>query len=562
MAEYKIKDYYDVIIIGAGISGLTSSALLSKAGLKCCVIEMDKKVGGYMAGFDRQGFRFDTAIHWLNNCGEDGWVNKIFKVIGDDFPISKAQKHIRRFISNDFNYLVTNHPDELKEQWLKEFPDDTKGINNFFKDAKRISKSFESYINLSRTMDTMGLFEKARYGVKMLKFAIPFIPHLKYTDDDGIKKGLDKYFKNDKLKRVFSSEPDLLSCLIPIAWAYSNNFQTPPKGGSQAFPEWLAHSSRELSADIISNTKAIEILTENKTAKGVKVHHKGEIIEIKSKYVVAASDAEQLFEKLLAPELIPEKNKRSLKNAKIYSSAFTVSIGIDCPPEELGLGEENVFLFDKDVSRKELGDGDPKKSGIHILASSVRDHSLAPTNKGTITLFIPAWLKSFDNWECEVNETGNYIRTKAYKDLKKKNALILINRIEKELIPNFKKHILFFESATPITHLRYTGNKDGTMMGQKPGKENMNNKVASYSTPVENLYQSGHWADLGGGIFIAMKSAVNTSLMILQKEKKESFKLLSLYVDGKIDITALRSSPLFKNYNNNWVQILPNTLKK
>ncbi|MCK5777140.1 MAG: NAD(P)/FAD-dependent oxidoreductase, partial [Bacteroidales bacterium] len=255
MAEYKIKEYYDVIIIGAGISGLTSSALLSKAGLKCCVIEMDKKVGGYLAGFDRKGFRFDSAIHWLNNCGEDGWVNKIFKVIGDDFPRSKEQKHIRRFISNDFNYLVTNHPDELKKQWLREFPDDTKGIIRFFKDAKRISKSFENYINLSRTMDTMGLFEKAQYGLKMLKFAIPFIPHLKYTDKEGIKKGLNKYFKSEKLKRVFSSEPDLLSCLIPIAWAYSNNFQTPPKGGSQAFPEWLAHTSRELGADIFFNAK-------------------------------------------------------------------------------------------------------------------------------------------------------------------------------------------------------------------------------------------------------------------------------------------------------------------
>ena len=555
MAEYKIKKYYDVIIIGAGISGLTSSALLSKAGLKCCVIEMDKKVGGYLAGFDRKGFRFDSAIHWLNNCDENGWVNKIFRIIGDDFPKSKAQKHIRRFISNDFNYLVTNQPDELKNQWLQEFPDDTKGINRFFKDAKSISKSFESHINLSRTMGTMGFFEKTQYGLKMLKFAIPFIPHLKYTGDEGIKKGLDKYFKNDKLKRVFSSEPDLLSCLIPIAWAYSNNFQTPPKGGSQAFPEWLTHSSSQLGADIICDAKVTGILTQDKTAKGVKIQRKGEIIEINSHYVVAASDAEHLYEKLLAPDLIPEKRQLALKNAKLYSSAFTVSIGIDCPPEELGLGEENIYLFDKNSSRKELGDGDPYKSGIHIMASSVRDKSLAPINKGTVTLFIPAWIHSFNNWECEIDDNGDYIRTKRYRDLKKGNAQILINRIEQKLIRNFKEHILFYESATPITHFRYTGNKDGSMMGQKPGKGNMNAKVASYTTPVKNLYQSGHWADLGGGVFIAMKSAVNTSLIILKKENKEQFTLLANYIDGKTNIETIKSSDLFKNYINNWKQM-------
>ena len=43
------------------------------------------------------------------------------------------------------------------------------------------------------------------------------------------------------------------------------------------------------------------------------------------------------------------------------------------------------------------------------------------------------------------------------------------------------------------------------MMGQKPGKENMKAKVASYNTPIENLFLSGHWADFGGGILIAMK---------------------------------------------------------
>jgi len=557
MTEYKIKEYYDVVIIGAGISGLTSAALLSKAGLSCCIIEMDKKVGGYLAGFDRKEFRFDSAIHWLNNCGEKGWVNKIFKIIGDDFPLAKEQKQIRRFVSNDINYLVTNQPEDLRRQWLVEFPADTKGINRFFNDAKKISKSFENYINLSRSMDTMNLKEKAFYGIKMLKFALPFIPHLKYTTDEGVEKGLNKYFKSEKLRRIFSSEPDILSCLIPISWAYSNNFQTPPAGGSQAFPEWLAHSSSQLGADIICGAKVTNIITENKTVKGVVINSSGNDTIIQSKYIVAASDAENLYEKLLAPNLVPEKKKQSLKNAKLYASAFTVSIAIDCNPNDLGLGEENIYFFDKEVSREELGKGDPEKSGIHILASSVRDHSLAPKGKGTITLFIPAWIENFNHWQCKINEEGNYVRTQEYRELKKKNAQILIERVEKALIPNFKKHILFFESATPITHLRYTGNKNGSMMGQKPGKENMNNKVASYSTPVKNLYQSGHWADLGGGIFIAMKSAVNTSLMILQKEKTETFNLLSRYIDGKVEIKELKSSKLFKMYHNNWKQILP-----
>ena len=59
------KKDFDVIIIGAGVSGLTAAALLSKAGLKVCVLERHYLIGGYLQGFDRKGFVFDTAIHWF-----------------------------------------------------------------------------------------------------------------------------------------------------------------------------------------------------------------------------------------------------------------------------------------------------------------------------------------------------------------------------------------------------------------------------------------------------------------------------------------------------------------
>ena len=554
MNTNQAKDYYDVIIIGAGISGLTSAALLSKSGLNCCVLEMDKRPGGYLAGFDRKEFRFDSAIHWLNNCGSDGWVNKVFKIIGNDFPKAKGQKSIRRFISNDFNYLVSNKPDDLKTQWIKEFPEDKKGIIKFFKDAKRISISFDNHINLSRSMDTMNVFEKAAHGLKMLNFALPFIPHISHTGDEGIKKGLDKYFKSSKLRSVFSSEPDLLSCLIPISWAYSNNFQTPPAGGSQSYPEWLKFVSETMGCDLFFESKVTKVLIEDNKVKGVNYVQKGVEHEIKSKYVVAACDAENLFEKLLPKSSISKKKKESLKKAKLYASAFTVSIGLDCTPEELGLGEENIYLFNSSFNREEFGGGDPYKSGMHILASSVRDKTLAPKGKGTLTLFIPAWINKNQNWECEKDEQGNFIRGEKYRALKDKYANILIDRVAEKLIPNIRDHIVLYNIATPITHLRYTGNKNGSMMGQKPGKENMQAKVASYKTPVKNLLLSGHWADLGGGILIAMKSAVNTSLMILQKEKPKTFKLLAKYMDGKTNIERLRSSDLFKDYNNSWVQ--------
>src|SRR5690606_16802521 len=111
------KDKYDVAIIGAGVGGLTAGALLSKAGFSVCILEKEPHAGGYLAGFRRKHFRFDTAIHWLNQCGPQGMAGKIFSILGNDYPKAIPQKRIRRYKGRNHDYLLTNKPDELKQEW-------------------------------------------------------------------------------------------------------------------------------------------------------------------------------------------------------------------------------------------------------------------------------------------------------------------------------------------------------------------------------------------------------------------------------------------------------------
>lgn len=546
------KENYDVAIIGAGVSGLTSAALFRKAGLSVCVLEMNPIPGGYLQGFNRKDFRFDSAIHWLNNCGPGGLVTRTFQIIGNDFPKAQEQKHIRRFLSKEHNYLVTNNPEELREQWIIDFPHEKKGINRFFNDAKKLAKVFESHTFLSRTGASMDWHEKVAHAFRMTKFVLPFLPFIRFAGEKGVEKGLRRYFKDERLRRVFCAEPDLLSCIIPISWAYSNDFQTPPEGGSQTFGEWLEHVVGEMKGDLFFRTKVNSVLLENDTAVGVIAEHRGQEYKINSKYVIAACDAETMYTKMLPKSTLADKWKEKLRSAELYASAFTVALGLDCPAEDLGMGEENVFLSDPKLPRKKLGDGDPHTCGIHVLASTVRDKSLSLPEHGTITLFIPAFIEQYDFWKTERDENGKFIRGEAYKKLKLELADIVIDRVQNEMIPNLRDHIVYLDVATPITHQRYTGNKAGSMMGQRPGKENTKGKVASYKTPYKNLYLSGHWADLGGGIPIAVKSSINTTFMVLKNENRPVFNLLVKYMRGKLTAKELEQSQLLTPYANNW----------
>ena len=77
--------------------------------------------------------------------------------------------------------------------------------------------------------------------MRMLKFVIPFIPYVMYSGEKGFKKGLKKFFKDERLHKIFASDTELLGCLVPIGWAYYGDFQSPPKGGSQMIPKWLQY---------------------------------------------------------------------------------------------------------------------------------------------------------------------------------------------------------------------------------------------------------------------------------------------------------------------------------
>ena len=554
MRNQEFKDYYDVIVIGAGIGGLTSAALLSKAGLSVCVLEKEPRVGGYLAGFRRKHFIFDTAIHWLNQYGPDGMLDKLFSAIGTDHPKAIEQQRIRRYKGENFDYLLTNQPDDLRNQLIRDYPEEKKGIEKLFLKARQIGRSFKNYNRIFRSEETMPFFRKLKNKFRMLEFAIPFIPFLSFSGEKGLKKGLDRFFKNPRLHQIFSGEQELLGCLIPIGWSYFHDFQSPPRGGSQVIPQWLQYVVNYYRNPVALQCQVKEIFLEKGRCTGLSFEHRGKIQRLNSKYIIAACDIETVYEKMLPPEAIPSDLKKRLRKADLYSSSITVSLALDCTAESLGFNEELVHLVDENQHFNDQSGGDPKLSEISILAPSMRDKSLAPENQGTLTLYMPASMDYKNEWETHLDSFGKRVRGAAYQQLKKEVADILIKRVEEKIAPGLRDHILFYEVATPVTHWRYTGNKNGTMMGARPGRQNMKNKISHYRTPVKNLILGGHWAELGGGVPIAAKAGANASLLILKKEKPRAFRLLAGYMNNTVTLASMNENDCFIPYDNSWVR--------
>ena len=414
----------------------------------------------------------------------------------------------------------------------------------------------------SRSLETMSLFEIVAFNMQRLKFALVFLKHIRFTGPEGTVKGLQRYFKNPEMLKIFGSEEELLSALVPIGWAYYGDYQSPPKGGSQVFPEWLVYAVEQMGNDVHYQCRVEKVELEDGKAVGISIDQKGKKISVKAKHIIAAGDVETLYERMLPENAIPKEVKQKLHDAQLYSSAVTISLGIACPVEELGLDDAMLFIGRDDVKRTEHNAGDPHKAGISVLAPSFRDPSLAPAGKGTVTIYCYATFDQDDKWKTEVDENGNSVRGEAYKKFKQEFADVLIDRVEKKLGKNIRSHIEYCDIATPITHWRYTGNRNGSLMGARPGKANMQAKIAGHKTPVKNLWLGGHWAELGGGVPIAVKSGMNAALLVMKELKPKAYKVLAKYVDTRITKEEAHNSGIFVPYDNSWVQELTPSEKR
>ena len=512
----------DVIVIGAGIAGLTAAALLARSGLKVVLLEKQSRPGGYFMGFKRKGFVFDSSIQWLNGFNSDGLVGRIFGYIGSDYPKCIMSDRIRRYKGESFDYLLAGDPYMLRDRLIKDYPGETDGIKRFFEDCRRIGVHFDKVNRCLRADETMPAAERLIFGIKMLLWVVPVWKYLRISAE----KGLNKYFKNNEIKKIFCGEEKFMSIIMPISWVFVKDFLFPPEGGAEGFVQWLCGKIQNSSSQIYLNSGVKEVLVKNKKAAGVSLSD-GRVIN--SRYVIAACDVENLYEKMLPEGTVPDKLIRRLREADLYCSSVTVFIGLDCSASDLGLHGELIYLTVDDIPRKDHTGGDPYKSSLVVQAPSARDKSLAPEGKSTLIIHCSARIDYGDFWKTDKNRE----RGKAYREFKQQYADILIERAEKGLGINIKKHVEVLEIATPVTYWRYTGNRNGSTMGASPTDKNIKNRLAHYKTPVKNLFLGGHWAEYGGGMPMAVKAASNASLMVLEKANKEKFKKLRDVMDFK-----------------------------
>ena len=142
------KDSYDVIIIGSGISGLCSAALLAMEGKSILVLEKHFKVGGYTHAFSRENYEWDVGIHYIGAVHKRTFVRRLFdKITNENLHWSKMSDNYDRMIFPDKSYDFIAPKEQFIETIKSSFPSESNAIDEYMDILNEIKKTTLKYFS-------------------------------------------------------------------------------------------------------------------------------------------------------------------------------------------------------------------------------------------------------------------------------------------------------------------------------------------------------------------------------------------------------------------------------
>jgi phytoene dehydrogenase-like protein len=501
-----IDNTYDVIVVGAGLGGLTTGATLAKYGKRVLVIERHDKVGGYATAFTREDYKFDVSLHNMGPINSS--IAKIFDDLGlmdkiNYVPYENFQRII--FPKHDIN--IPRGIDNFADVLAKQFPEECEGIKKIFDEIKYIRKGFDEFEDLSLGGNPDEMISP------MMAVKYPQFVELVYTTFNEL---MDRYVKNTELKGLianlwwyFGLPPSRVAALlysVPSA-NYFEHGGGNIKGTSQALSDALADIIIGNHGRVILNTEIKKILMENDKAEAV-LTDQGEIFY--ADLIISNVGAKNTFLKLLDSEQVKKRYIRKVDNQELSLSAIQLYLGLDCDPRQLGMKDHSFTVFysyDHDENYQYILNGEYDKTLFSCSNYSYFDDTNCPKGKGILNVFS---LDHINNWK-DLSESE-------YLKKKKEVTEIIIKKVEKH-IPDLSKHIVVKELGTPKTMFRYSLNPEGSIYGPSQITEQSGMNRLQPFTPVKGLFIVGSSIYPGGGYPSTISSGYKTAKMILYKEK-------------------------------------------
>jgi diapolycopene oxygenase len=487
-----------VIVIGAGLGGLSAAISLAQEGYAVEVVEKNAQIGGKLNVLNAQGYTFDLgpSILTLPHIFE-----RLFQRSGrrmaDYIAIRPLRPHWRNFFEDGTVLNLVPEPEHMAEE-LRKVGQDPQRFQAFLAYADRLYDLINAGY-FERGLDTVGDFRRFYGLLDFLKFDLFRTMHggvARFIDEPHVRDVLD-YF----IKYVGSSAydaPAFMNCLPTIQFRYDLWYVD---GGLYNIALGLRRLMDELGIAVRLNCEVTRLRTQGDRVTGVTT---ADGKDLDAGIVVSNMEVIPAHRQLLPPD---KAALRRLRRFEPACSGIILDLGLDIRYPQLA---HHNFFFSGDqrkhfdaVFHKGVLSADPT---IYLVAASKTDASVAPP--GCDCLKILPHIPCLD--EAHPLTDAEYL---AFKDR-------IIVKLERMGLTDLRKHIVFEHVWTPRDIQRQYYSNAGSIYGVVADKwKNFGFKAPKQDARYANLFFVGGSVNPGGGMPMVVLCGQNVCRKIVDWDR-------------------------------------------
>ncbi len=511
----RLAPEYDAIVIGSGIGGLTSAALLSELGWKVCVLEQHYTAGGYTHSYERNGYEWDVGVHYIGDVGTETRTKKMFDFLtSGNLKWAPMAAEYDRFYVGDKVFNAVAGRQEFRDNLVRQFPAEERAVDRYMQLLKQVSGALFAH-SIERVLTPW----QRRLATPILKWKKPSVLYRnthdvlsELTDDPDLIATLCGQWGDMGLPPKQSAF--MVHAMIARHYLYGGFY---PTGGSWQIAENIIPRIQKTGGEVFTYARVKQILVEEGSVTGVEMAD-GHRIECGC--VISSAGIGNTFDGLLSGEIVKNAGyEKDLSSVQPSFAHLGVYIGLKHTAEELGLPKTNFWIYpgnDYDAAVDAfVKDKNAPFPVVYISFPSAKDPDYLRRHPGTATIEIvaPARYAWFEQWQGSTwGKRGD-----DYEAFKKELGDRLMRHLFDKL-PQLEGKVDYFEVSTPLSTNWFSAYQHGELYGLEHTPERLQQDWLGPRTRIPGLWLTGQ-DTLTCGVTGAMMAGMLTTMAIVGMRK-------------------------------------------